>query len=182
MFKQNMLFYNFTEQYHLYNCPADYAENYHQTIAADDPKSKYFLEIKEHIDSEMAKFNGKVSFDKNEGETASTMSGMTKKSKITEKANQLAANAKEKYGDGAAKRGEKTIKFDDGYHSPDDSPSMRHPKDIAADDPKRRTYEIDKVLGGDVEGVQFSGNTASLDDLAKMNSRQLRQIQQEEEE
>ena len=170
-----MLFYNFTEQYHLYNCPADYAENYHKTMAADDSKSKYFLEIKEHIDSEMAKFNGKVSFDKNEGETASTMSGMTKKSKITEKANQLAANAKEKYGDGASKRGEKTIKFDDGYHSPDDSPGMRHPKDIAADDPKRRTDGIDKVLGGDVEGVQFSGNTASLDDLAKMNSRQLRQ-------
>lgn len=51
----------------------------------------------------MAKFNGKVSFDKNEGETASTMSGLTKKSKITGKANNLAANAKEKYGDATTK-------------------------------------------------------------------------------
>jgi hypothetical protein len=61
------------------------------------------VEIKEHLDSEMAKFNGKVSFDKNEGETASTMSGLTKKSKITGKANNLAANAKEKYGDATTK-------------------------------------------------------------------------------
>lgn len=143
-------------------------------MAADDPKSKYLVEIKEHIDVEMAKFNGKVSFDKNEGETASTMSGLTKKSKITEKANNLAANAKEKYGDGTVKRGDKTIKFDDGYHSPTDSPGMRHPKDIAADDPKRRTDGIDKVLGGDVEGVFIDGNTASLDDLAIMNTRQMR--------
>lgn len=45
---------------------------------------------------------------------------MTKKSKVTEKANKLAANAQEKYGVGETKRGDKTIKFDDGYHSPDD--------------------------------------------------------------
>jgi hypothetical protein len=56
-------------------------------MAADDSKSRYFVEMKDHVDSELAKFNGKVSFDKNEGETASTMSGMTKKSKVTEKAN-----------------------------------------------------------------------------------------------
>lgn len=123
-------------------------------MAADDPKSRYFVEMKDHVDSELAKFNGKVSFDKNEGETASTMSGMTKKSKVTEKANQLAANAQEKYGAGSTKRGDKTIKFDDGYHSPDDqSPGFRDAKDILADDPKKRTDGIDRVLGGDVDGV-----------------------------
>jgi|688.fasta_scaffold211938_1 hypothetical protein len=56
-------------------------------MAVSDPKNRQFVEMKDHLDSEMAKFNGKVSFDKNEGETASTMSGMTKKSKVTEKAN-----------------------------------------------------------------------------------------------
>lgn len=122
-------------------------------MAVSDPKNRQFVEMKDHLDSEMAKFNGKVSFDKNEGETASTMSGMTKKSKVTEKANQLAAHAQEKYGVRETKRGDKTIKFDDDYHSPDESPGFRDAKDILADDPKKRTDGIDRVLGGDVEGV-----------------------------
>lgn len=146
MFKHNMLFYNFTEQYHLYTSPNDYADNYEKTMAADQPKSKYLNEVKDNVDAEMAKFNGKVSFDKNEGETASTMSGLTKKSKVTEKANMLAANAQQQFGGSPVKRGDGNVKFDDGYHSPGDSPDFRDAKDMAADDPKRRTDGIDKML------------------------------------
>lgn len=56
-------------------------------MLAHETKNPDYKVTKDHLDSEMAKFTGKVVFDKNEGETASTMSGLTKQSNIKEKAN-----------------------------------------------------------------------------------------------
>jgi hypothetical protein len=42
-----------------------------------------------------------------------------------------------------------------------DSPDFTA-KDIEADDPKKRTDGIDKLLGGEVEDFGIEGNTASL--------------------
>ena len=46
-------------------------------------KSKYFLEWREKLNKEMAVFNGKIAVDKNDGETASTVSGATANTKVT---------------------------------------------------------------------------------------------------
>lgn len=56
-------------------------------MGASNPTNKYFKEAKDHVEAEMSRFTGKVNFDKNEGETASTMSGLTRKSNVKEKAN-----------------------------------------------------------------------------------------------
>ena len=44
-----------------------------------------------------------------------------------------------------------------------------------ADDPKRRTDGIDKILEGHVEGLDIEGGAASLHDLSKQtNTRQMK--------
>lgn len=57
-------------------------------------------------------------------------------------------------------------------------------KDLAADDPRKRTDGIDRVLGGDIDGLEGFGDgaTASLQDISRMNTRAMRQLQQEEED
>ena len=40
-------------------------------------QNKYFMEWREKLNKEMSVFNGKIAIEKNDGETASTMSGGT---------------------------------------------------------------------------------------------------------
>ena len=87
IFKNNILFYNFTEHYDHFTSPKDYETHWKLTMGASNPTNKYFKEAKDHVEAEMSRFTGKVNFDKNEGETASTMSGLTRKSNVKEKAN-----------------------------------------------------------------------------------------------
>lgn len=142
----------------MYTSPKEYFENYKKAMQSSDSHSKYNEEFKRHVELELNKFTGKMAFDKNEAETVSTMSGATKKSNIKGQANLIAANAQREYAGSPTRRVDKSIKFDDdGRDSPDFTA-----KDLEADDPKKRTDGIDKVLGGEVEGLGIEGNSASL--------------------
>jgi len=142
----------------MYTSPKEYLENYKKAMQSSDSHSKYNEEFKRHVDVELSKFTGKTAFDKNEAETVSTMSGATKKSNIKGQGNLIAANAQREYAGSPTRRVDKSIKFDDdGRDSPDFTA-----KDLEADDPKKRTDGIDKVLGGEVEGLGIEGNSASL--------------------
>ena len=74
LFKNNLLTINFE------SCDTVkvFKEKFDKTMLAHETKNPDYKVTKDHLDSEMAKFTGKVVFDKNEGETASTMSGLTK--------------------------------------------------------------------------------------------------------
>lgn len=75
------------------------------------------------------------------------------------------------------------VKFDDEIDSP--GFDRLHHKDMMADDPRRRTDGIDRVLGGDYEGLGMGieGGSLELQDLSRVkDSRALRQLQQEEED
>ena len=52
-------------------------------IQSDDTKNKFFIEWREKLNKEMQVFNGKIAADKNDGETASTLSGNTAITKQT---------------------------------------------------------------------------------------------------
>ena len=52
-------------------------------LEADQMKNKYFMEWREKLNKEMSIFNGKTALDKNDGETASTVSGATANTKQT---------------------------------------------------------------------------------------------------
>ena len=60
-----------------------FKEKFDVCVGADEMKSKYFLEWREKLNKEMAVFNGKIAVDKNDGETASTVSGATANTKVT---------------------------------------------------------------------------------------------------
>lgn len=158
MYKHNMLHYEFMDKYHSYTSPKQYLENYKIWMQSSNPHSKYFEEFKNYVEAELSRFTGKTAFDKNEAETVSTMSGFTKKSNIKGQADRIAANAQREFAGSPSKRVDKSIKFDDVDR---DSPDFTA-KDIEADDPKKRTDGIDKLLGGEVVDFGIEGNTASL--------------------
>lgn len=109
----------------------------------------------------MSKFTGKISVDKNEGETMSSHSGLTKKSNVKGQAVAIASHAQQQFAGSPTKfRQGKTVDFEDDLHSPDFNRGEH--KDGLADDPKRRTDVIDKHLAGEIEDLEFSGGTASL--------------------
>jgi len=60
-----------------------FKEKFDSCISADNIKSKYFIEWREKLNKEMGVFNGKIAVDKNDGETASTVSGATANTKAT---------------------------------------------------------------------------------------------------
>lgn len=172
-FKHSLLHYNIVDQYHLFTGPKEYCDTYKKVMGASDPKSKYYAELQEQIESELAKFNGKVGVG-NEAETISSMSGLTKKSAIKGQGNIIAAKALGEHSESPPKvRTDKGVAFDDGDQSPRfDRGDL---KDNLADDPKRRTDGIDKILGGDTEGLDVDGGSASLHDLSKQaNTRQMK--------
>lgn len=169
IFMHDDLHFSMSESQYDLDSPKKYEDNYIRVMSATDPKCKTYPELKEYVDAELAKFTGKV-MDKNDGETQSTMSGLTKKSAIKGAANALADKAKREVGDSPppkARTGK--VAFDE---SPDiDRADL---KDLQADDPKRRTDGIDRILGGNMEGMDIAGGAASLDDLSKANTRALR--------
>ena len=60
-------------------------------MESDNSKSKYYKELQDRVESEMAKFTGKI--NANEAETVSTMSAQTKKSAVKGQGNLIAAKA-----------------------------------------------------------------------------------------
>jgi hypothetical protein len=76
-----------------FDSPQQYLDNFHKVMSSADPKSKVYPELKNYIDMELQKFTGKVA-DKNDGETQSTMSGLTKKSLVKGQTNALAEKSR----------------------------------------------------------------------------------------
>ena len=82
-YKHSLLYYNLCESKDKTTDSRSFKEKFDVCTSADDLKSKYFIEWREKLNKEMSIFNGKTAVDKNDGETASTMSGATANTKLT---------------------------------------------------------------------------------------------------
>ena len=78
-----MLYYNLSGKKDSTTDSRTFKEKFDVCIGADDIKNKYFIEWREKLNKEMSVFNGKIAVDKNDGETASTVSGATANTKAT---------------------------------------------------------------------------------------------------
>ncbi len=76
-FKHNLLYSLLNKKYDKPSSAAEFKDSFMQCIESDTQKSRYFIEWREKLNKEMQIFNGKIVVDRNEGETASTMSGAT---------------------------------------------------------------------------------------------------------
>lgn len=68
MYRHGELHYTYSEQYQDFKSE-DYLEAFKRIIGANNPNSRLYPDLKNFVDDELAKFTGKVSLDKNEGET-----------------------------------------------------------------------------------------------------------------
>lgn len=152
----------------MFTGPKEYVDTYKKVMEASLVKSKYYAELKEKVDGELVKFNGKGNLT-NEAETMSSMSGLTKKSAVKGQGNVIAAKAQGEHSGSPTKiRTDKGVAFDDGPGTP--TLNRGDLKDSMADDPSRRTVGIDKILGGDTEGLDIEGVHANLQDLSKQEN------------
>lgn len=82
-YKHSLLYYNLCGRKDNATDARTFKEKFDVCITADDIKNKYFIEWREKLNKEMSVFNGKIAMDKNDGETASTVSGATANTKGT---------------------------------------------------------------------------------------------------
>jgi len=82
-YKHSLLYYNLCGRKDTSTEARIFKDKFDVCISADKPQNKYFIEWREKLNKEMALFNGKIAFDKNDGETASTVSGATVNTKAT---------------------------------------------------------------------------------------------------
>lgn len=82
-YKHSLLYYNLCGRKDTASDARTFKEKFDVCVGADEIKSKYFIEWREKLNKEMAVFNGKIAVDKNDGETASTVSGATANTKVT---------------------------------------------------------------------------------------------------
>lgn len=96
------------------------------------------------------------------------MSGLTKNT--AQKGKAIAAKAQGEHSNSPAKTktGGKGVGFEDEPQSP--GFNRGDFKDSLADDPKRRTDGIDKILEGHTEGLDVDGEHVELNELAKQSN------------
>lgn len=80
-YKHSLLYFSLNDSKDRATNSKEFKDKFDTCLEADQMKSKYFMEWREKLNKEMSIFNGKIAMDKNDGETASTVSGATANTK-----------------------------------------------------------------------------------------------------
>ena len=128
-------------------------------------------------------FSGKRDVNVNDGETASTVS-QSKMSNKVEKAQQLAADAQNRFGGKEKKaRDGRAVSFAQDPNEPQSPTAARHEMREHGSDGKDDIRAIDKILSGytdDLDDLDANGiGVSSLEQLSKSKSRMDRDVELE---